>query len=359
LKWDPEKQTARDPHVKTAPQSQGDGSIRLKTLLVVLDVLVVEGKTNRVINGLGKDDFVVIEDDRRQNIAEVALAPAAPLPRSIILIIDYSGSQIPFLEKSVAAAKILIDQLGPSDKMAIVNDDVKLLADFTQDKEELKKTLDGLKKHPGRGRSLQFSALLASLRELTDEETRSIIIFQTDGDQCVALRDQPGAERHFQEYGRAEFGLSDVYSTAERSSATVYSVVTNGRLIGVPPEQAAQAARDAIKKTQIARIGRVVSSGPLLESQVRDWIAALVPGQNAMTRTAALTSGITAFLDRPEQANEIYSMILNDMAHRYVITYYPDNIEPNRERRKVRVEVRGHPEYVVHSRKSYYFRPAG
>jgi VWFA-related protein len=331
----------------------------LKTLLVVLDVLVVEGKTNRVINGLGKDDFVVIEDDRRQNTAEVALAPAAALPRSIILIIDYSGSQIPFLEKSVAAAKILIDQLGPRDKMAIVNDDVKLLADFTQDKEELEKTLDGLKKHPGKGRSLQFSALLAALRELTDEETRSIIIFQTDGDQCVALRDQPGAERHFQEYGRAEFGLSDVYAAAERSSATVYSVVTNGKLIGVPPEQAAQTARDAIKKTEIARIGRVVSFGPVLESHVRDWIAALVPGQNAMARTAALTSGITAFLDRPEQANEIYSMILNDMAHRYVITYYPDNMEPDRERRKVKVEVRGHPEYIVHSRRSYYYRPPG
>jgi hypothetical protein len=33
----------------------------------------------------------------------------------------------------VEAAKILVDQLGPRDIMAVVTDDVKLLVDFTRD----------------------------------------------------------------------------------------------------------------------------------------------------------------------------------------------------------------------------------
>lgn len=51
------------------------------------------------------------------------------VPRTIVLIIDYSGSQLPFIKNSVAAAKVLVDKLGPKDLMAIVTDDVELLLD--------------------------------------------------------------------------------------------------------------------------------------------------------------------------------------------------------------------------------------
>ena len=90
-----------------------------------------------------------------------------------MLIIDYSNSQLPYVINSVEAAKTLVDKLKPRDRMALVTDDVKLLVEFTSDKEVLKAQLDALKQRAmsGRlGRSLQYYALLATLTELFNRE---------------------------------------------------------------------------------------------------------------------------------------------------------------------------------------------
>ena len=83
-----------------------------------------------------------------------------------MLIIDYSGSQLPYLQNSIKAAKTLVDKLALRDRMALVSDDVELLVDFTQDKGKLKKSLDALRKKAADnrpGRSEQYGALFATL----------------------------------------------------------------------------------------------------------------------------------------------------------------------------------------------------
>jgi len=77
--------------------------------------------------------------------------------------------------------------------MAIVTDDVALLADFTPDKISLKGALRILEKDGNNGssrrRSEQFSALLATARELfRPGDYRRIIVFQTDGDELGFLQ---------------------------------------------------------------------------------------------------------------------------------------------------------------------------
>jgi len=46
----------------------------------------------------------------------------ATVPRSIILIIDYSPSQFAYIKDSIEAAKVLVDKLKPRDRMAVVTD---------------------------------------------------------------------------------------------------------------------------------------------------------------------------------------------------------------------------------------------
>src|SRR5262249_35213926 len=148
-----------------------------------------------------------------------------------------------------------------------------------------------------------------------DEETRSIIIFQTDGDQWQALRDQPDAERYFSEYGRSEFGLVDIYAAAERSNATVYSVITNGRMIGLPPDQIYKNAKESLTRAKAVFRPIRLSQNPwttVFDEEIKLWIKMRAPGQTAMERVASLTGGMTLFLDRPEQATDIYSKILAD-----------------------------------------------
>ena len=51
----------------------------------------------------------------------------------------------------------------------------------------------------------------------------------------------------------------------------------------------------------------------------------LVMGQTAAAHVAELTGGWTSFLEKPEQANEIYGRILADINNRYIVSYYPTN----------------------------------
>src|SRR5215475_4360656 len=200
LKWDPKKQAAEE----RKPGSHEDGSplgpgnvIKVETNLVVLDLFVTEQTKLRALTGLGKDDFIVTEEGVTQQISMFSAGANPGLPRSIVLIIDFSSSMSRYLEKSIEAAKILVNRLGPKDEMAIVNDEVELVVSFTGDKKRLKSALDSLKNRPrGAHGSRQLSALFVTLRELSGAgQGRPIIIIQSDGDEIMNLRDQqPRAE---------------------------------------------------------------------------------------------------------------------------------------------------------------------
>ena len=82
----------------------------------------------------------------------------------------------------------------------------------------------------------------------------------------------------------------------------------------------------------------------------------LVHGQAAVTRVAELTGGWASFLEKPGDADAVYARILADINQRYVVGYYPSNKALDGKLRQIKVEVRGHPEYVVQGRQSYFSR---
>jgi hypothetical protein len=46
--------------------------------------------------------------------------------------------------------------------------------------------------------------------------------------------------------------------------------------------------------------------------------------------------------------------VLNDINQRYVIAYYPKNHVRDGKRRKISFEIRGHPDYLIVGRRSYF-----
>src|SRR5712664_2510704 len=144
LKWDPQKNETAESNDGDQNRNSEEGDVvRIETALVASDLLVVD-KLGRTVQGLKESDFAISEDGAPQQVGHFLLGDNASLPRSIVLIIDYSGSQFPYIKNSVDAAKILVDKLGPLDRMAIVTDDVEMLVDFTNDKRNLKKKLDSV-----------------------------------------------------------------------------------------------------------------------------------------------------------------------------------------------------------------------
>jgi VWFA-related protein len=353
------KRTSGEP----AEESQEIETIRIDTTLVVNDVLVTDASGTRPITGLNKDDFVVVEDGVEQQVSTLTSGDDAQhLPRSIVLIVDRSVSQAAYLEQSITAAQKLIDQLAPTDQVAIVDDSVKLWIDFTNNKGKLKSTLKAIEKYAKNGfasSSLQFSALLATLRELIDStKARPIIIFQTDGDEATLLE---FISRSGKQILSIPYGLDDIYKEVEHSRVKIYTVIPSDRLIGLSEDERMLRGRELLRKEARTWNEKYNKFGPgarLREPSSDDVtkfsIQTFVQGQMAASRVAALTGGWTEFLKKPEQAAGIYARILSDINSRYIVGYYPANKNRDGQLRKVRIEIRGHPEYSVHGRQSYY-----
>jgi len=400
LKWDPQKNAAVVlPSTDDVANSEDD-VIRIDTSLVSCELLVQDQRGNNVA-GLTANDFSIIEDDTPQTVGHFFTGDNVNIPRTIVLIFDYSGSQLPYLKNSVSAAKVLVDKLGPNDVMAIVTDDVELFQDFTADKKKLKGRLDQLARRTKSdvsslgyvlgarfGRSKQYSALWATLNEaFKAEDVRPIIIFQTDGDEAYDLRNSTVkmtipegmegdelqaardaiATRQRQSAGQqTQFSFDDLYLAVEKSHATIYTVIPGLKLLGLSTESQLakvlaarqQERNEGLKnlspQSQAAMKERYSQENEKDEVMSARWqIENTAKLQSALSVVTGLSGGWTEFLEKPEQANEIYSRIFSDINQRYIVGYYPTNKERDGKRRKIDFQVKGHPEYQVYGRRSY------
>lgn len=402
LKWDPKKNEVVVNDRTSRSGTSDDDVIRIETSLVTSDVLVTD-RQGRPVRDLKATDFAITEDGVPQQVGHFVLGDNANLSRSIVLIIDYSRSQFPYIADSIEAAKIFVDKLGVYDRMAIVTDDIELLVDFTNDKRELKKGLDSLieknrgskgflgvgGKRPQFGRSSQYSALMATLHEAFDDEDQSpIIVFQTDGDEVEYLRNSiivhevPAGlspelraevqeeieyKKKLQRASVTEFSLDDIYGSVEKSRATIYTIIPRTRLIGFTQDEQIQrltaedersiatwSAASSDKMKNVFQARQEERRKKLTPEILRARVDQELKVQGALVDLAKLSGGWAEFLETQSQAADIYRRIVDDLNQRYILGYYPTNKEHDGKRRRISIEVKGHPEYVITSRKSYY-----
>jgi len=351
--------------LRTQPErkSEDDDVVRVNTDMVVCDVLVVDAQ-GRPVQGLEPRDFIVKEDDQAQQIGSFSLGSSDQVPRSIVLVIDYSNSQLPYVLTSIEAAKTLVDKLQRRDRMALVTDDVKLLADFTSDKDALKAQLDALKDRAMNGwlgRSLQYDALMATLTELfTQEEERPIVIFQTDGDQLDGLGKVPSAD--LRPYlPEKKFSFEDLLTAAERSRATIYSIIPGVPMIGLSGQQLIERSRQDWEnrmkaQDELAKLRNLPyrTSVPPTDSFLLQNAQRWTHLHLGVVQLAKASGGWADYLEKPEQADGLYAHVLNDINQRYIIAYYPKNHMRDGKRRKISFEIRGHPDYLIVGRRSYF-----
>ena len=156
----------------------------------------------------------------------------------------------------------------------------------------------------------------------------------------------------------------DLLTTAEKARATIYSIIPGIRLAGLSEdEQLKRAKTDRENRmaanAELRRLKGVPGPNLGLMATISDanlhrYAATWVRMQLALVGIAKYTGGWSDFLEQPEQANDLYTRILNDINKRYIVGYYPINRTRDGRRRKVNLEVRGHPEYIVWGRKTYF-----
>lgn len=345
------KKAERRPAVKQIPDS-GSDEIRVDTDLVLSDLLV-QDKNGAPVSGLKATDFEITENGSPQTIDVFAYGDSS-IPRSIILVIDHSLSQLRHIDLSIESAKVLVDSLRPNDRMAVVSDDIELVADLTSDKEKLKSALESLrlKCNAGKfGKSSQYSALFATLNErISRNGTRNIVIFQTDGDEFLILRRNRATG--------TGFGIDDIVSVAERKGVTIYTVFTGSSIANRPRHERIGHIRSEINDQIRAYAVANGKPPPKPSNPSRRYIISRVERaieeEKAVASVADATGGIAQSLESPDQAAAVYERILSDIGRRYLIGYYPPerSAAANRER-EVRITLRNKGNFRVIGGRTY------
>ena len=204
--------------------------IRVNTDLVVLDAQVIDRKTRKVFGPLRKDDFEILEENVKQ---EIAYFGQDQLPLSIVLLLDISRSVRPVIETIGAGANNALRHLKPEDEVAVIAfaDYPKLIQPFTKNRTL---TANGINEASrtfiGNGTMLYDGLLLASqeINKGTNPANRRAIIVITDNIAITAGEDVARLQRELAESGTVVYGL-----IVRSGFAKVFNALTFGQIKGV------------------------------------------------------------------------------------------------------------------------------
>src|SRR6185436_3957796 len=121
-------------HVTSQQSPADEQTLKLRSDLVLVDVLPVQKKTGRIIGDLKREDFTITEDGAQQKVEYFS---KDKLPVSVVLLVDRAGCVNPFNEQIRAATIKAINHPKPEDEVAIMtfSNKVALFQSFTRDRQ--------------------------------------------------------------------------------------------------------------------------------------------------------------------------------------------------------------------------------
>ena len=305
-----------------------------KTYSVDVEVVnifaTVRDRKGVLVNDLDKDDFVVEEEGRRQEIRYFSRETDRPL--TIGLLVDTSMSQVQVLEEEQKASLQFLSQvLRPSDDLAFLirfDVDVMLLQDLTGSRELLRDSLQDLQVPSARmgsengsrsgsrttiGTVLFDSVFLAADEILEDHAGRKAAVVLSDG---------------------VDFGSvvtpEKAIESAHRADCIIYSVLyESSQGYGRRP----------------SRWGRRRRPGP-----------AIFDGKKALKELSEETGGKFFEVSKKQTLEKIFDQIQQELRSQYSIGYSPDANRTGTEFRKIQVKTKD-KKSRVQCRSGYYPNP--
>ncbi len=151
-----------------------------------VSVSVSDG-SDRHVDGLGPSDFTVVEDGVPQKLS---FFTRDPLPLSVALLVDGSGSMEPHLAQAQAAGARFLGTLRPGDLAQVVefSEAAAVLQDFTGDRARLEAAIRATR---AKGPTALYTALHVTLDALRSHGTheaprRRAIVLLSDGEDTAS-----------------------------------------------------------------------------------------------------------------------------------------------------------------------------
>ena len=311
----------------------------------------VRNKAGAIVKDLTKDDFLLDEDGRAQEIRY--FSQESDLPLTLGLLVDTSGSQRRLIEEERAASYRFFEQvLRPEKDVAFVihfDFDVELLQDITSSRRLLEKALENLEApaqqrqqqrqptqqpmpfpFPGgggrRGRggrggpagggggrgggTVLYDAVLLAADELMRKQSgRKALVLLTDGVDTGS-----------------KVSLSSAVEAAQRADTLVYSILFED------PEMYGGGIG-------MGRIGRVPMNTP--------------NGKRVLEQISRETGGRLFEVSKKQPLAKVYDEIDEDLRHQYSLGYSPDRTDTAGAYHRIRLTTK-QKGLIVQTREGYY-----
>jgi Ca-activated chloride channel homolog len=190
-------------HAQQQQPSPQTPIIKSKPTVTVPVYTTVLDPQRRLVPGLVKEDFQILDNDKPQPLA---LFDNEVRPINVVIMLDTSGSMTLNLEFVKQAAEQFVIRLLPHDQARVgaFNDKIELDAAFTNDRDKLTTSIHEL--DFGNGTRL-WDAVDVSLDALETIEGRKVIVLFTDGDDTAS-----------------KLGLGKVLDRARANEVMVYGI---------------------------------------------------------------------------------------------------------------------------------------
>ena len=276
-----------------------DYSIHVDVPLVTVPVMVTT-KDGQFIPNLKKENFRVFEDGQAQKINDFKIEDA---PITAVLLVEFATNYMAY--QAVQASYVFASTLKKEDWVAIISYGMKtdLLLDFTQDKNAIQQTLNGLRMPMG-SETWEYEALYDTLDRLDRVEGHKYLILVSTGvDTGLKLN------------------LNQILQKVKTTKDVTIFPISMGWWI-----------REYCETHGCTGISHGMASYGM---QRIDYLQA----DNEMQTFARLTGG--RFYQPRFQGDlpDAFKDIAQDIRHQYTITYHPTNPKLDGSYRKLKVEV--------------------
>ena len=286
--------------------------------LVVLDALVLQKKTSRVVGDLKREDFQLTEDGVAQQVTQFS---QNSLPLSVMLLIDRGGCLDPFGENVRRAARDAVSRLKPADEVAVMayHDSADLVQEFTRDRQEVSDALDRVPGH--------------------DEEAN----------HCL--------DRAF--YEAARYMVRAGNPVGRRVIVVITGVTSNFDCVGDP--SAGEAKREVYESGSVVCGVIPRSAGQRAESGMMRGMTGIAGAFGVPTirvNDLADETGGEVLDDKPEQLDRTFDTLFEHLRTRYQLAFVPTNRKHDGTVRKLRLKLtpaaeKSRGKLAVKTRRSY------
>ena len=244
----------------------------------------------KYVDGLRRDDFQILEDGKPQRIS-IFESNAGAL--SCAFLLDTTGSMRDALPRVKNSVTKLIDELAPQDSVAIFtfDDHLTVRQDFTTDRDAAKRAVLRTR---SQGNTALFDAISDAAEELAKRPGKKALIVFTDGDDNSSLLTATGA-------------------------------IAQAKKVGIPLYAIAEG--QATHSSELSKVLNELSEN---------------------------TGGMSYRVRKPDDIEEIFQTVANNLRHLYLMTYKPSAEGTDGKWRRIEILVSGVENYRLRAKQGYF-----